>query len=68
MLNGIARELWYDNLATAVAEHDGRLVRFNPRFATCKEAGNALECMFRRIPRSQLWCFACFNAATHVHC
>jgi hypothetical protein len=32
MLNGIARELWYDNLATAVAEHDGRLVRFNPRF------------------------------------
>jgi transposase len=32
MLNGIARELWYDNLATAVAEHDGRLIRFNPRF------------------------------------
>ena len=32
MLNGIAREIWYDNLATAVAEHDGRLVRFNPRF------------------------------------
>ena len=31
-LNGIAREIWYDNLATAVAEHDGRLVRFNPRF------------------------------------
>ena len=31
-LNGIAREVWYDNLATAVAEHDGRLVRFNPRF------------------------------------
>src|SRR5664279_1346871 len=31
-LNGIAREIWYDNLTTAVAEHDGRLVRFNPRF------------------------------------
>ena len=30
--NGVAREIWYDNLATAVAEHDGRLVRFNPRF------------------------------------
>src|SRR5215813_6029304 len=29
---GIARELWYDNLATAVAEHDGNLVRFQPRF------------------------------------
>jgi hypothetical protein len=27
-----ARELWFDNLATAVAEHDGNLVRFNPRF------------------------------------
>ena len=26
------RELWYDNLATAVAEHDGNLVRFHPRF------------------------------------
>jgi hypothetical protein len=25
-------ELWYDNLATAVAEHDGNLVRFQPRF------------------------------------
>lgn len=34
MLNGVAREIWYDNLATAVAEHDGRLVRFNPRFLT----------------------------------
>ena len=31
-LGGIARELWYDNLATAVAEHDGKLVRFHPRF------------------------------------
>jgi transposase len=29
---GCARELWYDNLATAVAEHDGNLVRFHPRF------------------------------------
>lgn len=31
-LGGIARECWYDNLLTAVAEHDGRLVRFQPRF------------------------------------
>ena len=31
-LQGVARELWYDNLATAVAEHDGNLVRFHPRF------------------------------------
>jgi len=23
---------WFDNLATAVAEHDGNLIRFNPRF------------------------------------
>jgi hypothetical protein len=31
-LSGTSREIWYDNLATAVAEHDGNLVRFNPRF------------------------------------
>jgi transposase len=31
-LGGVAREVVYDNLATAVAEHDGRLVRFLPRF------------------------------------
>src|SRR5215472_353682 len=31
-LGGVAREISYDNLATAVAEHDGRLVRFLPRF------------------------------------
>jgi len=31
-LGGVAREITYDNLATAVAEHDGRLVRFLPRF------------------------------------
>jgi len=30
--NGVSREIFYDNLATAVAEHDGRLVRFHPRF------------------------------------
>jgi transposase len=30
--NGVSREVFYDNLATAVAEHDGRLVRFHPRF------------------------------------
>lgn len=31
-LGGVAREVVYDNLATAVAEHDGHLVRFLPRF------------------------------------
>src|SRR6266571_823634 len=31
-LGGVAREIAYDNLATAVADHDGRLVRFLPRF------------------------------------
>jgi transposase len=31
-LSGTSREVWYDNLATAVAEHNGNLVRFNPRF------------------------------------
>ena len=31
-MEGIPRECLYDNLATAVAEHDGRIVRFNPRF------------------------------------
>lgn len=31
-LGGVAREIAYDNLATAVAEHDGRFVRFHPRF------------------------------------
>jgi transposase len=31
-LGGIARQIAYDNLATALAEHDGRLVRFLPRF------------------------------------
>jgi transposase len=31
-LGGVAREIAYDNLATAVVEHDGRLIRFLPRF------------------------------------
>jgi transposase len=31
-MGGVARECWYDNLLTAVAEHDGRLIRFHPRF------------------------------------
>jgi transposase len=31
-MGGVAREIAYDNLASAVAEHDGRLVRFHPRF------------------------------------
>ena len=38
MMTGIARELWYDNLATAGAEHEGNLVRFNPR-ATSRQLG-----------------------------
>ncbi len=29
---GIPQEIWYDNLATAVAERKHKLVRFNPRF------------------------------------
>lgn len=32
VFGGVAREIFYDNLATAVAEHDGNLVRFHPRF------------------------------------
>ena len=44
-MGGVARELWYDNLATAVAEHDGNLVRFHPRFL-----GFARECNF--LPRA----------------
>ena len=40
ILGGCARELWFDNLATAVAEHDGNLVRFHPRFlAFAREYG-----------------------------
>ena len=31
-MGGVVREIAYDKLATAVAEHDGRLVRFLPRF------------------------------------
>jgi transposase len=31
-MGGRTRECLYDNLVTAVAEHDGRIVRFNPRF------------------------------------
>jgi len=40
VLGGVARECWYDNLSTAVAEHDGTLIRFNPRFlAFAREYG-----------------------------
>ncbi len=31
-VGGVVRECWYDNLATAVAERRGKLVRFHPRF------------------------------------
>ena len=44
-LAGCALELWFDNLLTAVAEHEGNLVRFNPRFLAF-----ARECGF--IPRA----------------
>ncbi len=40
-LGGVARECWYDNLLTVVAEHVGTLVRFNPRFLAF-----ARECSF----------------------
>lgn len=29
---GVPQEIWYDNLATAVAERKHKLIRFNPRF------------------------------------
>lgn len=39
-MTGVAREIAYDNLATAVAEHDGSLVRFHPPFlAFAREYG-----------------------------
>ncbi len=38
-MGGVAREIAYDNLATAVAEHDGRLVRFCGRLG--KRQGGA---------------------------
>jgi len=44
-LSGVSREIWFDNLASAVAEHDGNLIRFNPRFLAF-----ARECGF--IPRA----------------
>ncbi len=31
-VGGCPKECWYDNLATAVAERRGKLVRFHPRF------------------------------------
>jgi len=31
-VGGCPKEIWYDNLATAVAERRGKLVRFHPRF------------------------------------
>jgi len=31
-VGGVGHDLWYDNLATVVAERRGRLVRWNPRF------------------------------------
>jgi len=40
-LGGVSREIFYDNLATAVAEHDGKLIRFLPRFLAF-----ARECNF----------------------
>jgi transposase len=48
--SGVARELWYDNLASAVAERDGNLIRFNPRLY-------AFAKLYRFTPR------ACHRAA-----
>ena len=31
-MGGVARQILFDNQITAVAEHDGSIVRFNPRF------------------------------------
>ena len=39
---GVAGELWYDNLATAVIEHDGNFVRFQPRFVAFAREYNFL--------------------------
>jgi hypothetical protein len=41
---GIARELWYDNLATAMAEHDGNLVRLHPRFLAFARENGLFPC------------------------
>ncbi len=39
-MTGVARECLYDNLPAAVAEHEGNIVRFNPRFlAFARELG-----------------------------
>jgi transposase len=39
-LGGICREMAFDNLTSAVLEHEGKLVRFNPRFlAFAREMG-----------------------------
>lgn len=43
--SGVAREIWYDNLASAVAERDGNLIRFNPRLY-------AFAKLYRFIPRA----------------
>jgi len=31
-LGGVSRQIWYDQVMTAVAERDGQLIRFQPRF------------------------------------
>jgi transposase len=56
-LGGVAREIAYDNLATAVAEHDGRLVRFLPRFlAFAREYGFIRKpAMWRRVGKKEKW-------------
>lgn len=43
---GVPREIWYDNLATAVAERRGRIVRFQPRFFvyTGQHSFNPIAC------------------------
>jgi transposase len=82
-LGGVGRECWYDNLLTAVAEHDGRLIRFNPRFlAFARQYGFYPRACNRRAAwekgkiekggiaylRSNFWPLRSFADLTDVNC
>ena len=81
-MGGRSRECLYDNLATAVAEHDGRIVRFNPRFlafareldfyprACNKGAGwekGKVECGGVRYTRNNFWPLRTFTDLADVN-
>ena len=81
-MGGLARECLYDNLATAVAEHDGRIIRFNPRFlafaqemdfyprACNKAAGwekGKVECGGVRYVRHNFWPLRTFTDLADVN-